>query len=281
MLKLNAMQNLQVKAGKRLKLQDISSDTTKHVPDRENAEEATKKATQKLGELQDRLYAEGRRSLLVVLQGMDASGKDGTVRKVFDDVNPTGVQVVSFKQPTSEELRHDFLWRCHAKTPPRGYIGVFNRSYYEDVLVVRVHADRLLPPELRGEKHEWERRFRMICAFERLLGDAGTRVVKCFLHISKEEQRERFIARQKDPTKHWKLAAGDFEERKFWEDYQAAYEEMLPATSTKEAPWYIIPADHKWVRNYWVSHLLAATLQEMDPRPPVLEDKSLVRKRFK
>ena len=281
MLKLNDLDFLQVKPGKKLKLKDIATDSAKQVPDREKADEATKKATQRMGELQDRLYAEGRRSMLVVLQGMDASGKDGTVRKVFDDVNPTGVQVVSFKQPTSEELRHDFLWRCHIKTPPRGYIGVFNRSYYEDVLVVRVHADKLLPPELRANKHEWDLRFRMICGFERLLGDAETRVVKIFLHISKEEQRERFISRQKDPTKHWKLAAADFAERKFWDDYQKAYEEMMPATGTKEAPWYIIPADHKWVRNYWVSHVLAATLADMDPRAPVLADKSLVTKRFK
>ena len=272
---------LRVKPGKKVKLKAIPTGSMKHVPDREKADEQTKKSTVRMAEWQDKLYAAGRNSLLVVLQGMDASGKDGTVRKVFDDVNPTGVQVVSFKQPTSEELRHDFLWRCHIKAPPRGYIGVFNRSYYEDVLVVRVHADKLLPPELRGEKDEWEKRFGMICAFERLLKDAGTRVVKLFLHISKEEQRERFIARQKDPTKHWKLAAGDFEERKFWEHYQEAYEDLLPATSTKEAPWYIVPADHKWVRNYWVSQILAATLQDMDPKVPVLQDKSLVTKRFK
>ncbi|HUO07930.1 MAG TPA: PPK2 family polyphosphate kinase [Phycisphaerae bacterium] len=281
MLKLRDMDFLQVKPGKKLKLKEIPSDSTKRLPDRDKADEATEECTLKMGELQDRLYAEGRRSLLVVLQGMDASGKDGTVRKVFDDVNPTGVQVISFKQPTSEELRHDFLWRCHAKTPPRGHIGVFNRSYYEDVLVVRVHQDQLLAPELRGKNGEWKRRYGMICEFERLLGDAGTRVVKFFLHISKKEQRERFIARQKDPVKHWKLAAGDFEERKFWDDYQAAYEDMLPATAREDSPWYIIPADYKWVRNYWVANIIAATLQEMDPRPPVLTDKSLITKRFK
>ena len=172
----------------------------------------------------------------MILQGMDASGKDGAVRKVFDAVNPTGVQVTSFKQPSAEELRHDFLWRCHAKAPPRGYIGVFNRSYYEDVLVVRVHADQLLAPELRNDKKEWPRRFKMINEFENVLADAGTTVVKFFLHISKEEQRQRFIARQKDPAKHWKLAAGDFVERQFWDDYQDAYEKMLSATSTTCAP---------------------------------------------
>ena len=156
-------------------------------------------------------------------------------------------------------------------TRPRGYIGVFNRSYYEkDVLIVRVHAHtRLLPPELRDRKDEWERRYRMLCGFEKILADSRTRVVKCFLHISKEEQRKRFIARQKDSTKNWKLAAGDFEERKYWDVYQDAYEKMLCATSTDAAPWYIIPADHKWVRNYYLAHILVATLQEMNPKPPL------------
>ena len=279
--KLSDYEFLRIKPGKKMKLSDISTDSTRHLPQRQKADEQTDKCTLELGAWQDKLYAEGRQSLLVVLQGMDAAGKDGAVRKVFDDVNPTGVQVTSFKQPTSEELRHDFLWRCHQKAPPRGYIGVFNRSYYEDVLVVRVHADKLLPPDLRGRKDEWDRRYRMICEFERVLADAGTRVLKFFLHISKKEQRERFLARQQDPTKHWKLAAGDFEERKFWDDYQHAYEKMLPATASDHAPWYIIPADHKWVRNYFLSHILVATLEDMDPRVPALEDESLVTRKFK
>jgi len=279
--KLGDFDFLRVKPGKKIRIREIPTDSTKHVPEREKADEHTEKCTKKLGDLQDALYAEGRQSLLVVLQGMDASGKDGSVRKVFDAVNPTGIQVISFKQPTSEELRHDFLWRCHIKAPPRGYIGVFNRSYYEDVLIVRVHADKLLPPELQGRKDEWERRYRMIRHFENILADAGTRVVKFFLHISKEEQRKRFMARQTDPTKNWKLAAGDFEERKFWDNYQEAYNQLLPATSIDRAPWYIIPADHKWVRNYWLSHILRATLQDMNPRTPELQDKSLVTKRFK
>jgi PPK2 family polyphosphate:nucleotide phosphotransferase len=281
---LDDFKHLAVKSRKGVRLTDLPTDSTRHVPDREKADEKTAVAVARLGELQDALYAEGRQSVLVVLQGMDASGKDGAVRKVFDAVNPTGVQVTSFKQPSAEELRHDFLWRCHAKVPGRGFIGVFNRSYYEDVLVVRVHADRLLPPELRdgkqARKGEWDRRFRMINEFERALADTGTRVVKFFLHISKAEQRERFLARQKDPAKHWKLAASDFEERKYWEDYQRAYEDMLPATSTDHAPWYAIPADHKWVRNYYLAHILVAVLREMDPRPPELADRSLITKRF-
>jgi len=281
MPKLKDFDHLLVRPEKKVRLARFPTAATKHLPPREKADHATQKAVERLGELQDNLYAEGRRSLLVILQGMDASGKDGAVRKVFDNVNPTGVQVVSFKQPSAEELRHDFLWRCHAKVPPRGYIGVFNRSYYEDVLVVRVHADRLLPPELPNNKAEWARRYRMINSMESLLADAGTRVIKFFLHISKDEQRRRFIARQKDPAKHWKLAASDFSERQFWDDYQDAYEKMLPKTSTPAAPWYIIPADHKWVRNYYLSHLLVATLLQMNPQPPQLADQSLITKRFK
>ena len=281
MSKLKELSHLIVKPGKPVDLGEVSTDSTRDVPERDKADERTTATAQHIGELQDALYAQGRQSVLVILQGMDASGKDGSVRRVFDAVNPTGIQVTSFKQPSAEELRHDFLWRCHAKAPPRGYIGVFNRSYYEDVLIVRVHADRLLPPELRGRKEIWEKRYRMITGFERMLSDVGTRVVKCFLHISREEQRKRFVARQKDPSKHWKLAAGDFEERKYWDDYQRAYEKMLPATSSDHAPWYIIPADHKWVRNYHLAHLILATLQDMNPVPPVLGDKSLIKRRFK
>jgi PPK2 family polyphosphate:nucleotide phosphotransferase len=281
MPKLKDFSDLLVKDGEDVDLRDYPTGGLSDLPAREEAEAATDKAVQRLGELQDALYAEGRQSLLVVLQGMDASGKDGAVRKVFDAVNPTGVQVTSFKQPTSEDLRHDFLWRVHQKTPARGYLGVFNRSHYEDVLVVRVHADALLAPELRDDKKVWQRRYEMINAFEEALSDARTRTVKFFLHISKDEQRQRFIARQKEPDKHWKLAAGDFEERKYWDDYQHAYEKMLPATSTERAPWYIIPADRKWARNYYMSHILVGILEEMDPKPPEIADRSLVRKRFK
>ncbi len=281
MVKMQDFEALRVKPGQKVRLKNIDAGSSGHVPSRETAEERTEKCIVKLGDLQDMLYAECRQSLLVVLQGLDASGKDGTVRKVFDAVNPTGVQVTSFKQPSAEELRHDFLWRCHAKAPARGYIGVFNRSYYEDVLVVRVHAERLLAPELRGDKGEWKRRFRMISDFEKTMGDAGTRIVKLFLHISKEEQRKRFESRQKDMTKNWKLSAGDFEERKFWNDYQRAYEKMLPATSTEGSPWYIVPADHNWIRNYFVSHILVGVLERMDPKMPKIADRSLIHEKFK
>ncbi|HVS72077.1 MAG TPA: PPK2 family polyphosphate kinase [Phycisphaerae bacterium] len=279
-MKLKDFDHLRVNPGDKIRLHKWSTDSTKHVPDREEADQRTRAAAVRLGEFQDRLYAGARESLLVILQGMDASGKDGAVRKVFDAVNPAGIQVTSFKQPSSEELRHDFLWRCHAKVPPRGYIGVFNRSYYEDVLVVRVHAPRLLAPELQKDKHIWKQRFAMIRSFEQILADSSTRIVKFFLHISKDEQRRRFEARQKEPDKHWKLAAGDFEERTFWQDYQDAYEDMLGQTSTDHAPWHIIPADHKWVRDYWMVHILDATMKSMDIPLPTLADPSLVKRKF-
>ena len=278
---LHSADRYRVNPGQHVKLIKWATEDAKHLPERDKADAATDGAVQRIGELQDVLYAEGRRSLLIVLQGMDASGKDGTVRKVFDNVNPTGVTVTSFKQPTWLEVKHDFLWRCHEKVPARGTMGVFNRSHYEDVLVVRVHADRLLPENLKGEKKLWERRFNLINSFERLLVDNGTTVLKFFLHISKEEQAGRFRDRQKNQDKHWKLAAGDFEERKYWDDYQEAYEKMLPETSTEFAPWYIIPADRKWTRNYLISHIIAAHMEGMNMKFPELADKSLVTRRFR
>ena len=182
-MKLAQADHLRVTPGEKINLHKWETGSTKHVPDRNDAEEHTGEAAQRLADMQELLYAGARSSLLVILQGMDASGKDGAVRKVFDAVNPAGMQVTSFKQPSAEELRHDFLWRCHAKAPPRGYIGVFNRSYYEDVLIVRVHAGTLLAPELRKEKGVWEGRYELITAFEKILSDSGTRVVKFFLHI--------------------------------------------------------------------------------------------------
>lgn len=281
MSKRDKFEHLLVAPGKKIHLDHIDPASRKSIPSRDSADESARQAVLRLGELQDALYAEGTQALLVVLQGMDASGKDGTVRKVFDAVNPAGVQVISFKQPSSEDLHHDFLWRIHQKTPPLGYIGVFNRSHYEDVLVVRVHADRLLSPHLRDVKNLWEKRYDAINSFEENLVKSNTRVVKFFLHISKDEQRDRFLSRQQDPKKHWKLAAGDFAEREFWNDYQHAYEKMLPATSTNDAPWYIIPADHNWIRNYCVAHILVATLEDMNPKIPKLADKSLITKKFK
>ncbi|WP_457637706.1 polyphosphate kinase 2 family protein [Oceanithermus sp.] len=224
------------------------------------ARKELKKLGKRLSELQARLYAEGRRSLLIVLQGMDTAGKDGTIRHVFRMVNPQGVRVTSFKKPTARELAHDYLWRVHRSVPARGEIGIFNRSHYEDVLVVRVH--NLVPPEV------WGRRYDHINAFEKLLADEGTRIVKFFLHISKEEQKRRLEARLANPEKHWKFNPADLAERKLWDDYQEAYRVALERTSTAYAPWYAVPADRKWQRNLIVGRVLLETLEQMNPRFP-------------
>ena len=210
--------------------------------------------------LQERLYAEGRQSLLLVLQAMDAGGKDSTIRKVLGGLNPQGVRVWSFKAPTPEELAHDFLWRVHRRVPGAGYIGVFNRSHYEDVLVVRVHG--LAPPEVV------ERRYGHIVAFERLLHDEGTRVVKVMLHVSKAYQLERFRNRLEKPDKHWKFNPADLEERARWDDYMRAFEVAIERTSTDFAPWYVVPAEERWFRDVVVSQLLRETLEDMDPQYP-------------
>ncbi len=207
-----------------------------------------------------RLYAENRRAVLLVLQGMDTSGKDGTIRTVMSGVNPQSFQITSFKQPSSEELDHDFLWRIHAAVPRRGEIGIFNRSHYEDVLIVRVH--NLVPEQ------EWRSRYERINEFEKLLIEGGVTMVKCFLHISKEEQRQRLQARLDNPDKRWKFNKGDLAERKLWDDYQQAYEDALNHCHTHHAPWHIIPADRKWYRNLVVSKILRETLEKLDPQFP-------------
>ena len=214
-----------------------------------------------------RLYAENRRSILLVLQGMDTAGKDGTIRTVMRGMNPRSCQVHSFKQPNQEEQDHDFLWRVHNVAPRRGNIGIFNRSHYEDVLVVRVH-------DMVPEK-TWRQRYQLINDFERLLTKSGTVVVKCFLHISREEQRERLQARIDEPKSNWKFSHADLEERKFWQDYQQAYQDALIACNTQHAPWHIIPSDRKWYRNLVVSNLMRKTLEDLNPQyPTVTEDLS-------
>lgn len=231
---------------------------------KEEAEEALEKLASRLAELQERLYAAAkggdRRRVLMLLQGMDTAGKDGVIKHVVGLVNPAGVAMTAFKQPTAEELSHDFLWRIEKATPGAGMIGVFNRSQYEDVLVVRVHE--LVPRTV------WSRRYASINAFERRLARQGTTIVKCFLHVSKDQQKERLAARLEDPTKYWKYNAGDIDERQLWDDYQAAYTEALRRCDTVPAPWYVIPADRKWYRNWAVAALLTQVLQELDPQYP-------------
>ena len=216
--------------------------------------------TGRLRTLQELLYAQGRHRVLVVLQAMDTGGKDGVIRHVFRSVNPQGVKVASFKAPSSRELAHDYLWRIHRETPARGEIRIFNRSHYEDVLVVRVR--NLVPPEV------WERRYDHIRDFERMLADEGTIILKFFLHISKDEQARRLQARLDDPEKHWKFSAADLEERKLWDDYQEAFQVALTRTSTPWAPWYAIPANSKWYRNLVVARVLVETLERLEMRFP-------------
>lgn len=220
----------------------------------------TEKRQPKLAALQERLYAEGKQSLLIVLQARDAGGKDGTVKHVLFGLNPQGVTVTSFKVPTPLEQAHDFLWRVHAHAPAAGMMAVFNRSHYEDVLATRVHG-------LIDEK-ETEARYEHIRAFEALLASRGTRIVKLYLHISKDEQKERLQARLDDPNKMWKFNVGDLKERDLWDDYSLAYQDALSATSSKQAPWYVIPADHKWFRNDLIGQILLDTLEDMNPQFP-------------
>ena len=222
--------------------------------DRAKAEADFVKLTAELDELQELLFGAGTHSLLVVMQGMDTSGKDGTVRKVFSQVSPLGSYVVSFKVPTEDELAHDFLWRIHQRTPAKGMIGIFNRSHYEDVLVVRVHD--LVPEAV------WRERYRIINAFEHGLVQSNTIILKFYLHLSKQEQEKRLLEREQAATKTWKLAAGDWREREFWDAYVAAYEEMLEQCSPAEAPWQIVPADRKWYRNYAVAKTVVETLRD-------------------
>ena len=257
--------HLRVKPKDKAGIAKIATDSTKGAPgDKKITEAASAVLNEELSELQERLWAENTRSLLVVLQAIDAGGKDGTIRKVFGGVNPQGCRVTSFKAPSDDELAHDFLWRVHQNTPRKGEIGIFNRSHYEDVLVVRVHD--LVP------KKVWSKRYAIINDFEAALAASGTTIVKFFLHISKEEQAERFRKRLENPEKHWKFRRADLEEREHWDEYQEAFEDAISKTSTAVAPWYVIPADHKWYRDFAVLSVLVETLRDLDPQYPAPEE---------
>lgn len=232
--------------------------------EKEEAKKAFEKLNKKLESLQELMYAEGKRKLLVVLQGMDTSGKDSTIRQVFEHVNPQGVKVASFKVPTPQEMAHDYLWRIHQRTPGSGEIVIFNRSHYEDVLVVRVHN---LVPEAR-----WQKRFEHIREFEKMLTDEGTTILKFYLHIDKDEQKKRLQERLDTPEKHWKFNIGDLKERAIWDQYQKAYEEALARTSRPWAPWYVIPSNRKWVRNYYIASILVDTLEGFKMKFPPAEE---------
>jgi PPK2 family polyphosphate:nucleotide phosphotransferase len=258
------VERLIVRPGERARLAKRDPRDALGLEDKEEARQRLEELTGEVRLLQNRLWAEARRSVLLVLQGLDASGKDGTIRSVFTGINPQGCRVVSFKAPEHSELAHDYLWRVHAVCPRRGEIGIFNRSHYEDVATVRV---RTLAPE-----EVWVRRPAHICEFERLLTDEGTTLVKCFLNLSREEQRERLQERVDDPEKRWKFRRGDLDDRELWDDFVAAYDDLISETSTEWAPWYVIPADRNWVRNVAVATLLVAALRRLDPKLPQPEE---------
>jgi len=263
--------------GSRFRLEDFDPDDTGEFTskDKKAARDMLELGTATLSELQERLYAQDRWALLALFQATDAAGKDGAIKHVMSGVNPQGCQVYSFKQPSAEELDHDFLWRCLKRMPERGRIGIFNRSYYEEVLVVRVHEELLekqrLPPSLLG-KSIWKERYEDIRNVERYLSRNGTVIRKFFLHLSKKEQRKRFLARLDNEDKNWKFSLADARERKYWDDYQQAYEDMIRATATPEAPWYVVPADKKWFSRIVVAAALIEALGSLDLEFPRLDD---------
>ena len=261
-------QPLTVPPGQPIRLGEFDPDFREGLS-REEADEETRRHCEKLDELAYRLYAEARRAVIVVLQGSDTSGKDGTIRMLAGGISPQCLDVRSFKAPSSLELSHDFLWRVHAAVPPHGRIGVFNRSHYEDVVVVRVR--KLVPKDV------WKDRFDQINAFEKLLAAGNLTFVKCFLHISRKEQRQRLEERLRDPKKQWKLGPSDLEDRRLWDDFQKAYEDALTKCNTEHAPWHIVPADKKWYRNLVVARIVRRTLEQLDPQFPPF-DPSLIGK---
>lgn len=274
---------LRVTPGKKLKLKDHDPgwSQTEELKDvgkgavKARAREILELSLAELATAQELLYADSRYAVLIVLQAMDAAGKDGTIKHVMSGVNPQGCQVSSFKKPSVEELSHSFLWRYTNRLPTRGQIGIFNRSYYEDVLVVKVHPELLESQKLPSSKHGksfWEARYEDIVAFERHLVRNGTIILKFFLHVSKKEQKRRFIERLENPDKHWKFSTADLAERGYWDDYMDAYEDALGATSTEDAPWYVVPADHKWVSRTVVADILSTTLRGLDLHYPTVTE---------
>jgi PPK2 family polyphosphate:nucleotide phosphotransferase len=262
------MNRYRVEPGGKIKLSEIDpNDQSAFNEDKQKADEELARLTQRLDALQELLYAERKHKILIVLQGMDTSGKDGTIRHVFEGVNPQGVRVASFKIPSVEEQAHDYLWRIHKEAPGLGEIVIFNRSHYEDVLVVRVHA--LVPESV------WKRRYDQINAFEKILSEEGTLILKFYLHIDRDEQKKRLRSRLDDDTKHWKFSSADLKERQLWDEYMKAYEDVLSKTSTDYAPWYIVPANHKRYRNLVVASIIDKTLaglkMEYPPAEPGLD----------
>ena len=270
-----------ISKGKGFRLKDVDPDDTLDFTKEEHksrAKEVLATGVMALAELQDKLYAQDKWALLLIFQAMDAAGKDGAIKHVMSGINPQGCQVYSFKSPSAEDLDHDYLWRCMKCLPNRGHIGIFNRSYYEEVLVVRVHPEFLakakLPPKLVG-KNIWEERYEDMRNFEQYLARNGIIVRKFFLHVSKKEQKQRFLDRIDDPQKNWKFSSNDASERDYWDDYMEAYEEMIQGTATKEAPWYVVPADNKWFTRLVVASAVIETLDSLDLAYPKVDESKL------
>lgn len=267
-----------VESGKKFRLKDFDPADTGHWRSKESATEALQEGIARTADLQVKLYAQDSWALLLIFQAMDAAGKDGIIKHVMSGVNPQGCQVFSFKAPSDLELQHDFLWRTTRDLPERGHIGIFNRSYYEEVLVVRVHPEILksqkTPSSLVG-KNIWEERFEDIRSFERHMARSGTVIRKFFLNVSKKEQKRRFLERLDEPEKNWKFSAADIRERRCWDDYQKAYEDMIANTATEHAPWYVVPADNKWFTRLVVSAVVVETLESLDLVYPKMEEAKL------
>lgn len=275
------IKNFIVPAGKKLNLKDYPTDFTGDYKDKKAGVAEMVENVEKIAALQEVLYAEDKIALLCIFQAMDAAGKDGVIDHVMSGINPQGCHVASFKQPSSEEMDHDFMWRTTKALPERGRIGVFNRSYYEEVLVVRVHPEILagsrLPDDIKNDKDIWKKRFRDIRNFEEYLADNGTVVLKFFLNVSKDEQKQRFLDRIAEPEKNWKFSAADVKERGFWDDYMKCYTEALESTSTEKAPWYIIPADKKWFTRLAVSKIILDKLESLNLQYPTLSAEALAK----
>jgi PPK2 family polyphosphate:nucleotide phosphotransferase len=275
-----ALDRYRIAKGRKFRLKDVDPDDTYGLEGelKENSKALLQQGVRALAEMQDKLYAQDRWSLLLVFQAMDAAGKDGTIKHVMSGVNPQGCEVASFKSPSSEELDHDFLWRCMPWLPNRGHIGIFNRSYYEEVLVVRVHPEFLagqkLPPEL-VTKHIWQERYEDINNFERYLARNGTVIRKFFLHVSKKEQKKRFMERLDQPEKNWKFSSADVRERAHWDKYMNAYEDMIRATATPHAPWYVVPADNKWFTRLVVAAAVVDAMEGLNLHYPKVDKKKL------
>lgn len=280
-MKKDILKDLIAMPGKKHSVSDFDSSSTDEITKQEAKEQLTKDV-EKLAELQSMLYAQDRYSILVIFQAMDAAGKDGTIKHVMSGINPQGCQVYSFKQPSAEELDHDYLWRINRSLPERGRIGIFNRSHYEDVLIAKVHPEIVLSAKLPDIKSVddikadfWKRRYRQINDFERYLTENGTVILKFFLNVSKAEQKKRFAERLNDPAKNWKFSSADINERRFWDEYMKAYADVLTETSTEIAPWYVIPADNKWFMRYAVGRIICERMKELDLHYPRLSDEEL------